>query len=526
MNARKFFYWTATSSFLLTLMIGYLWTPFIYMLFLVVPYIIIGIHDLFFTTHNILRNYPVWGHLRYMFEFVRPEIQQYFVATNQSGRPFNREIRSVVYQRAQNANDTLPFGTQQEITQAGYDFTYHSLSPKVVDPDAERVLIGGPDCAKPYNASRLNVSAMSYGALGHAAVETLNWGAKMGNFAQDTGEGGLTQYHLKHKGDIILQIGTGNFGFRDKKGGFDTKLFKEKALLDEVKMIEIKLSQGAKPAHGGLLPGAKVTKEIASIRGIEVGKDCYSPSTHTSFNTPLEMMAFIKKLRELCGGKPIGFKLCIGIRSEFLGICKAMLETNILPDFITVDGAEGGTGAAPLEFSNRLGVPINEALVFVNNCLIGTNLRDKIKILASGKVATGFDMMHKIALGADTCNAARAMMFAVGCIQSLKCNTNECPTGVATQDKARNRAIISEHKRFHVFNYHKATIESFLDLTGAIGVDHPDKLKPRHIFHRVSEGVSKNYADLYPELDPGELLRNDIHPEFAKDWAKASSQHF
>lgn len=526
MVAQRIFVFSSTLAVLLTLFLSFYWPAARYLWLIVIPYTALGYYDMLISTHNILRNYPVYGHLRYMFEFVRPEIQQYFVATNQSGRPFNREMRSVVYQRAKNVNDTLPFGTQQDITAVGYDFACHSLSPQQVPPESARVLIGGSECSQPYLASRLNISAMSYGALGHTAIEALNLGAQKGNFAHNTGEGGLSPYHLKHHGDIILQIGTGYFGFRKDDGNFDPEAFKQKAMLDEVKMIEIKISQGAKPSHGGLLPGAKVSEEIAQIRGIKVGQDCFSPPIHSSFGTPLELMDYITQLRQLSGGKPIGFKLCIGIKSQFMGICKAMLKTGITPDFITVDGAEGGTGAAPLEYSNRLGMPINEAIVFVNNCLIGCNLRDKIKLITSGKVATGFDMMQKIALGADTCNAARAMMFTVGCIQALKCNTNECPTGVATQDVRRNRAVVPQEKSEHVKNFHHNTIKSFLELTGAIGIAHPDELTPEHIFHRVSENQALNYAELYPSLKQGELLGDNIHPSFASDWHKSSAKAF
>lgn len=523
---KSFFYITSIGGILLTLLIGYLWPPIHLLFIILVPYLLIGLYDIHVSTHNILRNYPVFGHLRYIMEMVRPEMQQYFVATNQSERPFSREERSLVYQRAKHTTDTLPFGTQRDIIAPNYEFAQHSMNPKIVDRESQRIIVGGKDCTKPYLASRLNISAMSYGALGHSAIEALNWGAKMGNFAHNTGEGGLSPYHLKHGGDIILQIGTGYFGFRTKNGCFDPEKFAKKAQLDVVKMIEIKISQGAKPSHGGLLPAAKITEEIAKIRDIPMGLDCDSPPTHRSFSTPIELMHYITQLRELSGGKPIGFKLCIGRRQEFMAICKAMLETGIYPDFITVDGSEGGTGAAPIEFVNRLGTPINEALPFVHNCLVGINARDKIRVISSGKISSGFHMMQKIAIGADMCNAARAMMFSVGCIQALKCNTNACPTGVATQDPSRNAALIPEEKRYHVKNFHHATIESFLDLVGAIGVAHPDELQPEHIYRNLEEHRSITYRELFHYMEPGELLGDDIHPEYREDWKHASADKF
>ncbi len=496
-----------------------------WVLLLAVLYTLLGIYDLN-SRHNILRNYPILGHFRYMFEFVRPEIQQYFVATNHSGRPFNREIRSVVYQRAKNVIDTLPFGTQQDIHEVGYEYIEHSLNTVKVHPDMAYITIGNQQCKKPYRASRLNISGMSFGALGKTAIEALNWGAKMGGFAHNTGEGGVSPYHTKYGGDIIFQIGTGNFGCRNKDGSFSKTKFKEVANLKVVKMIEVKLSQGAKPSHGGMLPGAKVDEEIAGIRGIDVGKDCLSPPMNPAFSTPLELLQFIKSLRELSGGKPIGFKLCIGSKKEFYGIVKAILKSKIYPDFITIDGAEGGTGAAPLEFSNRFGIPINEALAFVHSTLVGAKIRDKITIIASGKVATGFDMIQKLAIGADTCNSARAMMFTVGCIQALKCNTNECPTGVATQDPSRIKALVPEQKRHHVFNYHKNTIHSFLELLGAMGLDSPDKLTPAHIYHRVAEGKSMTYDTLYPYHKEGDLLKRTPPESIKAEWKAASADAF
>ncbi|MBS0358249.1 MAG: FMN-binding glutamate synthase family protein [Proteobacteria bacterium] len=524
--ARRLFFYSSFISILLVIFIYPFKPHVLYFLFLIIPYIALGIYDLYFSVHNVLRIYPVIGHLRYLFEFVRPEIQQYFVATNLSGRPYNREIRDLIYQRAKNVKDTIPFGTQYDITEPQYELAYHSLDPKIVSESVKRLLIGGPDCKKPYLSSRLNVSAMSYGSLSKNAIMALNLGCKEGDFAQDTGEGGLTEYHLKYGGNLVWEIGSGYFGVRTKDGHFDPEKFREQAALDNVKMIAIKLSQGAKPGHGGVLPAAKVTEEIARIRGVEAWKDCVSPPKHSTFSTPEGLLRFVQQLRELSGGKPVGFKLCIGIRKEFMGICKAMLKTGIMPDFITVDGAEGGTGAAPVELVDHIGMPINEGIAFADNCLIGVNLRDKIKLFASGKIATGFDMVTKIALGADACNVARPMMFALGCIQALRCNTNTCPTGVTTHDPLRERAIVIEDKYKHVMNYHDATLKNFMHLLGVLGLDDPKELKPEHIMRRNTEGYPVSYAEIFDYLKPGELLTDSIHTAFARDWALASAEKF
>lgn len=523
--ARKFYFAFSFLS-LLAIAIGYqFWPPAINFLYFVIPYILIGIYDMYFTTHNILRLYPVIGHLRYMFEFIRPEMQQYFIATNTSGRPFNREIRTLVYQRAQKERDTLPFGTQHDIMEVGYELAYHSLSPKILPDSCARITVGNEQCKQPYNASILNSSAMSFGALSPNAVKAINLGAQLANFAQNTGEGGISPYHLSG-GDLIWQVGTGYFGCRTPDGHFDPDLFQANATRECVKMIELKLSQGAKPSHGGILPAAKISPEIAEIRGIEMGKDCDSPPAHSAFSTPTGLLEFIAQLRELSGGKPIGFKLCLGRRSDFMSICKAMLKTEIYPDFITIDGAEGGTGAAPVEFTNRLGVPIHEALVFVHSTLLGCNLRDKIRVIASGKVATGFDMITKLALGADMCNTARAFMFSIGCIQALTCNTNNCPTGVTTQNPDRNRAINVNGKKQHVVNYHNATIQSCLDLAGAMGVTNLNELEPHLIHRRISDETSKTYKEIYTYLEPGELLTDNINPNYASCWQYASAESF
>lgn len=527
MNQRTAFYLISIAALAGIAAAGYfLWPWFLWALIPWGLYVLIGLYDVTSREHSVLRNYPVIGHLRYMFEFVRPEIQQYFVNTNLSGRPFSREQRTIVYSRAKRQLDTIPFGTQHDVTAIGYECAAHSLAPKKIPEEDARILVGGPDCTQPYLASRLNISAMSFGALSENAILALNMGAKHGNFAHNTGEGGLSPHHLAGGGDIIWQIGSGYFSCRTPDGHFDSEKFRENANRDAVKMIEIKLSQGAKPSHGGILPAAKVDEAIAEIRGVPMGQDVISPPAHSAFDGPTGLLTFVRQLRELTDGKPIGFKLCIGVRSEFMGICKAMLSTGILPDFITIDGAEGGTGAAPVEFTNRLGTPINEAIVFVHSCLVGCGLRDKICIIASGKVISGFDMATKIALGADMCNSARGMMFALGCIQSLRCNDNTCPTGVATQDPSRTKALDVKSKHMRVSNFHDLTVESFLDIAGAMGVAHPNDLTPRHIQRRVADETLRSYDEIYHYMAPGELLGQQIHPSYAKDWAAANAGSF
>jgi len=485
----------------------------------------VGIYDYYQTEHTVLRNFPILGHIRFILEFFRPEIRQYFIANDQEERPFNRRIRSVIYQRAKKERDTVPFGTQYDVLAQGYECVQHSLAPKKVDEVESRVIIGDKNCAKPYSASYLNISAMSFGALSPNAIMALNEGTKIGNFAQNTGEGGLSPYHLQG-GDVIFQMGTGYFGCRNKNGHFDPSQFKDKAHKDEVKMIEIKLSQGAKPAHGGILPGAKVDQFIADIRGIELGKDCISPPAHSAFTTPIGLVEFIAQLRELSGGKPVGFKLCIGKRHEFLGICKAMLKTGITPDFITIDGAEGGTGAAPMEFADHMGTPLHEALLFVHNALTGVNLRSNIRIIAAGKVATGFDMVARLALGADMCNAGRAFMLALGCIQSLTCHNNTCPTGITTQNPRLVRGLVVAEKKQRVANYHAETMRSFLEIIGAMGLSNPRLLSPAHIFRQTEKGILQPYNEIYTYYEPGVLLSGEVSPRYARDWAMANPDKF
>ncbi len=519
--------WYLTLGFLLLLvfLLFALWHDVRWFFLILVPLIALWIYDITQTKHTILRNFPVMGHMRYILEFFRPEIQQYFIADDEEELPFNREIRSLIYQRAKNIRDTVPFGTERDILAVGYTWAEHSLAPKKALKAGARIMVGGPQCKQPYEASRLNISAMSFGALSAHAIMALNQGAKLGGFAHNTGEGGLSAHHLQG-GDLIFQIGTAYFGCRDDEGKFDPKEFKVEATRPEVKMIEIKLSQGAKPSHGGILPAAKLTPEIAKVRKVSMGHDVISPPAHSAFDSPKGLIQFVEQLRELSGGKPVGFKLCIGRKSEFLAICKAMLELKIYPDFITVDGAEGGTGAAPLEYSNRMGEPLESALVFVHNALVGTGLREHIRIICSGKVTTGFDLIAHIAMGADLCNAARTMMMAIGCVQSKQCHANTCPTGVATQDKRLQRGLVVEQKTERAKQFHQNTMASFLDMLGSMGLESPDELTPAHVMRRVDYDVVKPLSEAYFYLEPGQLLGKAIPENYQAYWNEARAEHF
>lgn len=479
-----------------------LWT-----LILVIPIIIIGFRDSMATKNTIRRNFPILGNLRYLLEKIRPEIMQYFVETDTEGRPINRIFRSLVYQRAKNVTDTTPFGTQSDVYKAGYEWLAHSLYPLKNHTHQEpRVTIGGPDCKQPYDCSLLNISAMSYGSLSKNAILSLNGGAKLGGFYHNTGEGAISPFHLEPGGDLVWQIGTGYFGCRDEEGKFDPEKFQEKAKLSNVKMVEIKISQGAKPGHGGILPAVKNTEEIATIRGVEPHTTVASPPGHHAFHDAETLMDFIKLLRDKSGGKPIGFKLCVGRREEFKDFCRAMVKTGIKPDFITVDGGEGGTGAAPVEFSNSLGMPLRDGLAFVHDTLVGFDLRKDIKLIASGKILSSFHMIRAKALGADVCNSARAMMLAVGCIQALQCNKNTCPAGVATQDKMLQRGLNVEDKTKRVASYHKETIKSFVEMLCAAGIADHNEVERKFINRRTSMSESHTYEKLYPSVKPGSLL--------------------
>jgi len=527
MLPRHIFYVFASAALVLTFMASFWWSSALHFLWFLIPLVVLGLYDVTQKRHTVLRLYPIIGHLRYLFESFRPEIQQYFVESDLSGRPVSREFRSLVYQRAKGVRDTRPFGTIFDVYRDGYEWVNHSLAPTDVHHVDSSVVFGGDDCTRPYIASPLNISAMSYGALSKTAIEALNLGAKLGGFAHNTGEGGLSPYHLKPGGDIVWQIGTGYFGCRDQKGDFNELLFTEKASLEVVKMIEIKLSQGAKPGHGGILPAVKLTEEIAKIRHVPMGHDVVSPASHTAFSSPKELLEFVAKLRKLTDGKPIGFKLCIGNQSEFFSICKAMIKTGITPDFITVDGGEGGTGAAPVELTNSVGMPLKDALVFVNNALTGIGLRDKIRIIASGKSLSSFHLLRLLALGADTVNSARAMMFALGCIQSRHCNSDKCPTGIATQDPARFKALDVDDKAKRVAGYHASIIENLHELIAAIGLTKTSELLPKHINKRVSGTVIKNYSQLYPLMQNGDLLdTNKIPDEYKQTWNDASVEQW
>ncbi len=518
MTMRQHFVIFTVAMPLLVLGIGWVWPPAYWLFPVLVLIIAIGIFDMIQTSHTIRRLYPVLGHFRYLLEAVRPEIQQYFVESETSGRPIPREFRALIYQRAKGARDTRPFGTIFDVDRPGYEWVNHSLAPKHATDLHPRIKFGGPECSKPYMASPLNISAMSYGALSKNAVMALNKGAKLGGFSHNTGEGSLSPYHLEHGGDIVWQIGTGYFGCRDENGSFDPDLFAQNAARDVVKMIEIKLSQGAKPGHGGILPAAKLTEEIAKIRHVPMGVDVVSPPGHSSFSNATELLQFVRKLRELSAGKPVGFKLCIGRRDEFLAICKAMLETDIYPDFITVDGGEGGTGAAPTEMTNSVGTPLRDALIFVNDALIGIGARDKLRIIASAKMFSAFHILRAMALGADTVNSARGMMLSLGCIQARSCNTDECPTGIATQNPSRTKGLVVADKATRVANFHKETVANLAELVAAAGLDNIQQLTPKHINRRVQGTDVKTYAQLYPNITDGCLLSPDTIPE---DWAES-----
>lgn len=498
----------------------------LYNLIITLPLIILGIRDIFQPRHAIKKNFPIVGHFRYLFEKIRPEINQYFIENNTDGKPFSREQRSIVYQRSKNVLDTIPFGTQHDLYKSGHEFVTHSLTPTHVDPQKLIVKIGNDQCSKPYYASLLNISAMSYGSLSKNAVRALNGGAKLGKFAHNTGEGGISPYHLENGGDLIWQIGTGYFGCRNSDGTFNEKLFETNALKDAVKMIEIKLSQGAKPGHGGILPAKKVSQEVADIRGVPVAKDVLSPPGHSAFSNPLEMMDFIAKVRKLSQGKPIGLKMSLGHRYEFMSMVKAMKEKDIYPDYIVIDGSEGGTGAAPLEFTNNIGTPGTEALNYVHNVLIGFGIRDKIRLGATGKITSGFDVVKLLCLGADFTYAARSMMLALGCIQALRCNANNCPTGVATQDKMLNDGLHVPSKIMRVKNFHDQTIQSVAEIMGAMGVNELDQLDAHHIYRRDYDGKLKSYGSVFPELRHNQFLENDFPGDYNYDFDHSSADSF
>ena len=498
----------------------------------VVPFVLaallsaIGIWDMVQTKHSLRRNYPILANLRFMLEAVRPEIRQYFLESDLDGTPFNRSKRAVVYQRAKSQLDKRPFGTQQDVYGGSFEWINHSLAPRPPADHDFRVTIGGPQCRQPYSTSLFNISAMSFGSLSANAIRALNKGAKLGRFAHDTGEGGFSRYHREFGGDIVWEVASGYFGCRNADGSFSPERFAECARDPQIKMIEIKLSQGAKPGHGGVLPGPKVSAEIAAARGVPQGVDCISPARHPAFSTPIEMMHFIAQLRELSGAKPVGFKLCIGHPWEFMAICKAMLETGIRADFVVIDGKEGGTGAAPLEFTDHVGTPLREGLSFAHNCLIGAGLREGMRIGAAGRIITGFDIARTLALGADWCNAARGFMFALGCIQSQSCHTDHCPSGVATQDPLRQRALMVPDKAERVRRFHDNTLAALAELVGAAGLANPAEIAPHHILRRISQSEVSSFAEIYPRLERGALLNGSANGSYARNWALADPGSF
>lgn len=488
---------------------------------------LLGIYDLIQPWHSICRNYPILGRLRFLQESIRPEWHQYFIESDLDGRPFNRNQRSLVYQRAKNIEGFQPFGTERDVYSEEYEWSSHSMAPLARSKEHFRTTVGGDQCKRPYSCSLLNVSSMSFGAISPNAIMALNHGAKKANFAHWTGEGGFSPYHKKYGGDIVWQIGTGYFGCRHDDGTFHPDLFASQAVDEQVNMIELKISQGAKPGHGGVLPGAKVTPEIAATRKVPLGQDCISPPGHSAFSDPRGLCAFLKQLRDLSGGKPVGFKLCIGMPHEFLAICKAMLETGIRPDFINIDGGEGGTGAAPPEFSDSLGAPLVEGLVFAHNALVATGLRDQIKIACAGKVTSAADVIRNLAIGADWCNAARGFMMAVGCIQAQTCHTNTCPVGVATQDPRRFRALDVKDKSERVYHYHSNTMEVISDMIAAMGLQDPDELEPHQVSMRTDSNKVITFEEAFEFLPERCLVDGTCdNPKYNKWWNMASADSF
>ena len=508
--------------FALVAAVWLVWPPVLWSLVVLLPLFALGMRDALQTRHTVLRNFPLIGHGRYLLESVRPELQQYLIESNLDAYPVEREFRALVYQRAKNELETRPFGTQRDVYRIGYEWASHSLAPVEQLEEEPRVKFGGPDCRQPYSASHLNVSAMSFGALSNRALLALNEGARKGGFAHNTGEGGVSRYHLEPGGDLIWQIGTGYFGCRARDGSFDPERFAETVAHEQIRMVEVKLSQGAKPGHGGILPAAKVTPEIAEARGLPEYESALSPPWHSAFSTPAELIEYVARLRELSGGKPVGIKLCVGRRTDVLSVIKAMLEVGTAPDFITIDGGEGGTGAAPLEFSNSLGMPGRDGLVFVHNALVGAGLRDRVRVIYSGKVFSSFHMIRAFALGADTCNSARGMMFALGCIQALRCNTNHCPTGITTQNPALVKGLHVPGKAERVRSFHAATIHALLEMVAAMGLQHPEDVRPHHVYRRVDDLNVRSLAEIYEFLKPGQLVSGELPScSLAHEWDEA-----
>jgi glutamate synthase domain-containing protein 2 len=524
--ARNSLLWGPLVLSLLILLGGHWWQQLDWALVITLPLLAVALYDLFQSEHSLRRNYPLSARIRWFFEWLRPFLRSYIVESDLEGRPFNHDERSLIYARAKHDVDAHPFGTELDVYSGEYEWLAHSMAPRIEAKTDDRVSVGSDQCTKPYLASRLNISAMSFGALSANAIEALNLGAKIGGFYHDTGEGSISPYHSKHGGDIVWEIGSGYFGCRDKEGHFDLARFAERASLDQVKMTEIKLSQGAKPGHGGVLPGAKVSRKIAETRDIEFGKDCISPARHAAFSTPRELIEFAGKMREASGGKPVGIKLCIGYPHEFFAVVKAMLVTGIHLDFIVIDGAEGGTGAAPTEISDHVGMPLREGLIIARNALVGANLKDKVRLAASGKVTSGASIAMNAALGADWCNAARPFMFALGCVQSMHCHTGNCPTGVATQSKARQRGLVVGDKAQRVANFHKSTLGALHEIVVAAGLDSVGDFQPGHLRQRINVAEMRAMDELYGFLEPGALLEAPDETQYGDWWGAADPDSF
>ena len=502
------------------------WAPARWTLFLWIPLLLVTIYDSVQRHHSLRRNFPLIARLRWLFEELRPFLYSYVVEGPLDGRPFARTERDIIYARAKGDLDSHPFGTELDVYSDEYEWMSHSIAPKHDADRTRRVRVGGAQCSQPYDAALLNISAMSFGSLSANAIEALNLGAKMGGFYHDTGEGGFSPYHARHGGDIVWELGSGYFGCRDADGGFDAARFRDRAGNEQIKMIEIKLSQGAKPGHGGVLPAAKVSAEIAATRDVPQGRDCISPAAHSAFATPIEMVEWAAKLRDLSGGKPVGIKLCVGQPHEIYAVMKAMIETGIRLDFIVVDGAEGGTGAAPVEFSNSVGMPLREGLIFVRNALVGCGLKEEVRLAASGKVHSGAGLAMNCALGADWSNAARAFMFTLGCVQSLKCHTGTCPTGIATQDRGRQRGLVVEDKAERVRRFQSATVSALWDISAAMGLDSPWQIRPHHLHERVNSARSDSIDRIYKFYDRGVLLDDPDSVSGARYWAMARANSF
>ena len=495
-------------------------------LMITLPTIALGVYDALQTRWTLTRNYPVAARIRWLFYDLRPYLRAYIVEGDLEGKPYSFEARNLVYSRARGETDTHPFGTELDTSADEYEWLTHSIVPSKAPEQDSRVEIGGPQCNRVYSASVLNISAMSFGALSANAIEALNKGAKLGGFYHDTGEGGISPYHLKHGGDLVWELGSGYFGCRDDAGHFDPHLFADNAQRDAVKMTEIKLSQGAKPGHGGLLPGAKVTPEIAETRKVPAGQDCLSPRAHSAFSTPVGMLEFAARMRDLSGGKPVGIKLCVGQIHEVMAIMKAMIKTGILIDFIVVDGAEGGTGAAPLELSNHVGMPLTEGLVIVRNALVGAGLRDKVKLAASGKVFSAAGLARNFAIGADWCNAARAFMFSIGCIQAQRCHLGTCPTGITTQDPGRQRGLVVDVQAARAARFHRKTLEALSDIVAAIGLEHPRDIEPHHLIHRIGSTDARAFDRIYKFLGENTLIDAPEDTPYAAWWRAATPDSF